>query len=105
MHQGVSKEYDIRTSAAKSSNTFIFSEKDLPGFNQRVKKGGLVKSDDKKDVLATSSQGGIQKHSSMNNFNRKKAIPSKRAYDSSPLVTPLTRLQNRQRLPLQSQEK
>lgn len=91
IHQGVSKEYDIRTSAAKSSNTFIFSEKDLPGFNQRVKKGGAVKPDDKKDVLAASGQGGIQKHSTMNNFNRKKAIPSKRSYDSIYAVTPLIR--------------
>lgn len=79
VHQGVSKEYDIRTSAAKSSNTFIFSEKDLPGYNKhRVKKGGDVKPDDKKDVLAASSQGGISKKSSMNTFNRRKAIPSMR---------------------------
>ena len=77
VHQGVSKEYDIRTSTAKSSNTFVFSEKDLPGYNQKVKKGGAVKSDDKKDVLAPSSQGGIQKHSSMNTYNRRKTIPSK----------------------------
>jgi len=91
IHQGVSKEYDIRTSAAKSSNTFIFSEKDLPGFNQRGNKGGAVKADDKKDVLAASSKGGVQKHSTMNNFNRRKAIPSKRSDDSTYVVTLLIR--------------
>lgn len=76
VHQGASKEYDIRTSAAKSSNTFVFSEKDLPGYNQKVKKSGAAKMDDKKDVLAASGQSGVQKHSSMNTFNRRKAIPS-----------------------------
>ena len=36
-HQGISKRYDMRTTGQDIPNTFVFSEKDLPGLNSKGK--------------------------------------------------------------------
>jgi len=74
-NQGASKEYDVRTAIPKSKNTFVFSEKDLPGYKSRIKSNANMKTDDKKDVLAGEA-GGINKNTGYNQYRQRRGVPS-----------------------------
>jgi len=75
-NQGASKEYDVRTAIPKSKNTFVFSEKDLPGYKSRIKSNANTKTDDKKDVLAGEAVG-INKNIGYNQYRQRKGVPSR----------------------------
>lgn len=75
-NQGASKEYDVRTAVPKSKNTFVFSEKDLPGYKSRIKSNANMKTDDKKDVLAGES-GGVNKNTGYNQYRQRRGVPSR----------------------------
>lgn len=69
-NQNVPKEYNLRTTTESSQNTFVFSERDLPGFSSGSR--GVRKPDE-------SGRGGmdrkIDKNKKYTPYYRK-AIPS-----------------------------
>lgn len=65
----VPKEYNIRTTDEHSQNTFVFSEKDLPGYSSR-NRGGAGQGGDK-----GIAQGKVDKTKRFQPFYRK-AVPS-----------------------------
>jgi hypothetical protein len=75
--QNVPQEYHVKNVTTKSKNTYVFSEKDLPGFSSRVKGGGQFKRDDKKDVLAPGQAGVTKDQPAERYTRRRKAIPSR----------------------------
>jgi len=69
-NQKVPKEYDLRTTTENSQNTFVFSEKDLPGFSSGSR--GVRKPDESGRAGADRK---IDKNKKYTPYYRK-AIPS-----------------------------
>ena len=75
----VPKEYNLNITTRNSANTFIFTEKDLPGYNSKVK--GSSKQEQNgggppRPLFQDRSRQGLQRIDKNKRWSPRKAIPS-----------------------------